>query len=105
MGVAVRGVWRECARVVRGNGVDGEVDGVVARAGLDLPQPVPELGPADQRIAVLCDSVYFVVVVFYVVAVPETDLYKSLTADLTDDSRCREERDQRVPWCADLYRR
>ena len=76
----------------------GEVDGAVTRAGMDLSQPVLELGAADQCVAVLCDRVYFVVVVFHVATVPEADLHQSLTADFTDDSRCRGEHDLRVPW-------
>ena len=81
MGVAVRGIWGECSRVVCRYGVDGEVDGDLARARMDFPQSIPELGGADQCIAVLRDKFYFVVVVLDVVAVPETDLHQSLATD------------------------
>jgi hypothetical protein len=42
---------------------------------VDLSKHVFILGRADQRVACLCDNVYFAVVVFDVVAVPEARVY------------------------------
>ena len=50
----------------------------MARARLDIQESLLELSGADQRVAVLSDSVYFVVARVDVVVVPEADLYQCL---------------------------
>ena len=53
----------------------------MARAGVDIQESIFELGRADQRLAVLCDSVYFIVARVDVVVVPEADLYQGVVVD------------------------
>ena len=48
---------------------------------MDLQEFIFELGRADQRVAVLRDSVYFVVARVDVVVVPEADLYQGVVVD------------------------
>ena len=45
---------------------------------MDLQEFILELGRADQRVALLRDSVYFVVARVDVVVVPEADLYQGV---------------------------
>ena len=83
LGVAVRGVWRECAGVVCRFGIDGETDGPGARAGMDLSQSLFVVGFTDQCIIVLCDRVYSAVAVIDVAALPEAHLYQGLSYGLS----------------------
>src|SRR6185503_17701994 len=98
LGVAVRGLRRECAGAFCRLGVDGEGNGPRQAptrrryadlfARMDLSQPVFDVGVADQRLAVLRHRVYPAVALVDVAAVSQTDLYQSVKEEKENANVC-----------------